>query len=194
VQLRFIKKYDEGTATSSPVSSQSDRDSVTKPGQLQINTDSTTFIDDIRPPLREGSTQDYDVIQDSHSSGFVWQNDPDILKNQNGIAATVPATYPSGALFSDWNALSGRAFDIIITKSSTGPSRITVVFPGGLSEGEINYLIYALSRYGDNLTEEQRAALEKAIVPAGTHLDPRYQMEYRYLDSISARIGVKFLF
>jgi len=32
------------------------------------------------------------------------------------------------------------------------------------------------------------------IASKGAHLDPRYKMEYRYLDSISARIGVKFLF
>jgi hypothetical protein len=45
----------------------------------------------------------------------------------------------------------------------------------------------------DNLTEEQRAALEKAIVPAGTHLD-------RVPDGIPVsrlnlgKNGVKFLF
>jgi hypothetical protein len=32
------------------------------------------------------------------------------------------------------------------------------------------------------------------IAAKGTHTDPRYGMEYRYLDSIAARIGVKFLF
>ena len=32
------------------------------------------------------------------------------------------------------------------------------------------------------------------VASKGAHLDPRYGMEYRYLDSLSARIGVKFLF
>ena len=32
------------------------------------------------------------------------------------------------------------------------------------------------------------------VAAKGAQLDPRYNMEYRYLDSISARIGVKFLF
>ncbi|MCP5102868.1 MAG: TonB-dependent receptor [bacterium] len=32
------------------------------------------------------------------------------------------------------------------------------------------------------------------VADKGAHLDPRYKMEYRYLNSLSARIGVKFLF
>ena len=32
------------------------------------------------------------------------------------------------------------------------------------------------------------------VATKGAQLDPRYSMEYRYLDSLSARIGVKFLF
>jgi hypothetical protein len=32
------------------------------------------------------------------------------------------------------------------------------------------------------------------IAQKGAHLYPLYKMEYRYLDSISARIGIKFLF
>ena len=34
----------------------------------------------------------------------------------------------------------------------------------------------------------------QVIAAKGTHLDPRYNMEYDYLESLAARLGIKLMF
>jgi hypothetical protein len=86
-------------------------------------------------------------------------------------------TYSSSAIYTNWNwAGTDKGtgiYEVLIKNPSTCVYGITVVLPGKPSSAGLDYLAYAVNRYGEKLTDEQRK-LSKDTRYAGTKVWRRY--------------------
>ena len=84
---------------------------------------------------------------------------PVSASGSGGSGGSSIVTYSSTNLFTNWALITGDYYGAVIKNPSSSVSRVTVVMRKKPSSVTVDYLSYAIAKYSDRLTTQQRSAL-----------------------------------
>ncbi len=101
--------------------------------------------------------------------------------SSGGSGGSSEVTYSSTTLFTNWALVQGDYYDAVIKNPSSCVSRVTVVLPKKPSSVTVDYLSYAIGKYSDQLTAEQKRSLMYSmdnLPPADMEALKHFEDEY----------------